>query len=140
MPGAIGPDIDFQHWRQALENRIRPALTYVVTLTLDPEIAVTRPLTLTAPTVGVKNQDPRAVEADLLLRGQVRDRQDASRFLKGALVLLEETGDRVMTDDAGRFAFSGAPRGALTLIVRSDGRAEVRQLVTVPSPQLLVDI
>ncbi len=125
---------------QALENRIRPGLTFVVTLVLDPEVAVTRPLILKAPTIGVKNQDRHEVEADRLLHGQVRDRQDPARSVKGALVVLQETGDRVMTDEEGRFAFPSVPRGLTTVVVRADGRAEVTHPVTVPSPPIVVEI
>jgi hypothetical protein len=125
---------------QALENRIRPALTYVVTLVIETEAGIARPLVLRAPKVGVKNLEPSDVIADLLVRGRVRDRQDAERNIAGALVLLQETGDRVLTDEGGRFTFSGAPRGPITLIVRADGCPEVSQTLTVPTAPVEVEI
>jgi hypothetical protein len=125
---------------QALDNRIRPVLTYVLTLVLDPEIAVTRPLTLTAPRVRVHNVDRRDMADQLLVRGRVRDSKDAARLIKGAMVLLQETGDRVLTDEDGHFAFPNAPRGPITLLVRAEGHAEVAKAVTVPAPSYDLEI
>lgn len=125
---------------QALDNRIRPVLTCVVTLVLDPEIAITSPLTMAAPRVGLKSQDAREVEADLLVRGRVRDQQDVSRAIAGALVLLQETGDRVLTDENGAFSFANAPRGPITLVVRATDRAEVAKQVIVPAATYDLDI
>lgn len=125
---------------QALDNKIRPVLTYVATLVLDPEIAVTRPLTLKAPSIAVNNHDRDELEAARLVQGRIRDQQDQSRAIVGALVLLQETGDRVLTDEDGRFAFSNVPRGPATLIVRAAGRPEVSRAITVPAPTYDVDL
>lgn len=125
---------------QALDNKIRPVLTYVATLVLDPEIAATRPLTLKAPSIGVNSFDRKEAEAALIVRGRVRDQQDQSRLIAGALVLLQETGDRVLTDEAGRFTFPNAPRGPITLIVRAVGRPEVSRAVVVPATNYDLDL
>jgi hypothetical protein len=144
IPASIGqPEqmpANFADLWQALDNRIRPALTYVVTLALDPEITFTRPLTLTAPRIELDREDPLAVRRALEVRGRVRDRQDPSRGIAGAVVLLAETGDRTMSDAEGRFVFSAAPRGRITLIVRAAGRDEVIQPATVPSDSYDVEI
>jgi hypothetical protein len=117
----------------ALDNRIRPVLTYVVTLALDPDQVITEPVVRQAPAVGVDTLDRRAAEAALLVRGRVRDRTDPTRTVSGALVILSETGGRAFSDDGGWFAFANAPRGSITLIVRADGRAETTREVTVPA-------
>lgn len=125
---------------QALDNRIRPVLTYVVTLVLDPEISFTRPLTLKAPSVGVEGFDRREQEKVALVQGRVRDREDRQRAIAGALVVLAETGDRVLTDEEGSFAFPNVERGKVTLIVRAQGRAEAAKLVAVPSPDYDLEV
>ena len=125
---------------QALDNRIRPVLTYVVTLVLDPEIGFTRPLTLAAPTVGVDGFDRREQERAGQVRGRVRDSADRQKTIAGALVVLAETGDRVLTDEEGQFAFPNVERGQITLIVRARGRPEVARHVAVPSPDYDLEV
>jgi hypothetical protein len=51
----------------------------------------------------------------------------------GALVELRETGDRTVSDEDGHFTFGAAPRGAVTLVVRSKDRGEVTWRGQVPS-------
>lgn len=126
---------------QALDNRIRPSLTYVLTLALDPEISYTSPLVLSdRPKVDMGNHDRHQMAESLQIRGQVRDRQDPKRLVAGALVVLRETGARATTDEEGQFTFSLAPRGPVTLIVRAPGRTETTWPVKVPSPTFDLEV
>lgn len=125
---------------QALDNRIRPVLTYVVTLALQPDLVEVTPLVLKAPTIKLNNVDPRAVEDALRVRGRVRDRQDPTKSVKDAVVLIRETGDWTSTDEEGRFTFERAPRGAITLVVRANGKAEVHKTTVVPAPNYDLEI
>ena len=126
---------------QALDNRIRPSLTYVLTLALDPEVTYTSPLVLSdRPTVNLDNLDRHQVAEALQIRGQVRDREDPTRAIAGALVLLVETGARARTDEEGYFRISHAPRGPVTLVVRAPGRTETTWQVTVPSPTCNLEV
>ncbi len=43
---------------QALDNRIRPSITYTVTLALDPAVEITTPLVLQPPRIGVNELPP----------------------------------------------------------------------------------
>lgn len=43
---------------QALDNRIRPSITYSVTLALDPAVEITTPLVLLPPTVRMDRMEP----------------------------------------------------------------------------------
>ncbi len=125
---------------QALDNRIRPVLTYVVTLSLQPDVVEVTPLVLKAPTIKLNGVEPRAVDDALRVRGRVRDRQDPTKSVKDAVVVIRETGDRTTTDEEGRFAFARAPRGTITLIVRANGKAEVITNTVVPSPSYDLEI
>jgi hypothetical protein len=119
---------------QGLDNRIRPVLTFVVTLGFDLAVVNRAPLTLKPPRIDLANLGRLAAENALRIRGRVRDRTDLSRNVPNALVLLNETGDRTLTDEDGYYTFDSAPRGLVTLVVRADGRAEVRAPVVVPAP------
>jgi hypothetical protein len=134
VPSNVG---DLWH---ALDNRIRPALTYVITLALDPELVVTSPLILTAPKIGIRQIDQAEVRDGLTVRGRVRDRHDPARIVPGALVLLSETGDRAMTDEEGRFRFAGVPRGPITLVVRAAGRAEISLATRAPADSYELEV
>jgi hypothetical protein len=134
MPSNVG-DL----W-SALDNRIRPALTYVVTLALDPELVISSPMVLSAPRVDLRPIAADEARHGLVVRGRVRDRQDPEQIVAGALVLLAETGDRAMTDDEGRFRFAGVPRGPITLVVRAAGREERSLATTAPAPTYELEV
>jgi hypothetical protein len=125
---------------QGLDNRVRPVVTYVVTLLLDPQHEVVSPMVLRAPSIKLAQYSGTQLTIDRRLRGRVRDRQQPDRPLTGALVLVRETGARALTDADGRFSFAGVPRGQATLVVRAEGRAEVSRGVNIPSPTLEIEV
>lgn len=126
MPANIG-DL----W-QGLDNPIHPSLTYVVTLALDPALAITSPLVLRAPVFQIQ----QIGGGSLSVSGRMADRADASHPVVGALVLLLETGGRAFTDDTGAFTIPNAPRGRVTLRVYSEGRDTQDIGVEVPGPSV----
>jgi hypothetical protein len=125
---------------QALDNRIRPSLTYVLTLALDPDTIFTSPMVFTAIT---RTRDMRAVEAEfdemLLIAGQVHEQSDRSALVEGARVRLRERGSESITGPDGSFAFR-APRGSVTLEVEAPGRKPVSKSAAVPSPNYDLEV
>jgi hypothetical protein len=120
---------------QVLDNRIRPGLSYILTLTLDPAAAITSPLVFTR-VAHVGQRDPTANDVDesLQIGGRVHDRKDATLPVSGARVVLKETGAEAMTDTNGHFTFARAPRGRVTFAVDAPGRKAVSIPAEVPSP------
>jgi hypothetical protein len=116
---------------QALDNRVRPVLTYTVTLALDPDQVYTSPLVFTS-VMGLRQKGTD--EPDSLhyrIRGRVRSEDQG---IPGATVSLKETGAEVQTREDGGFAFRARP-GALTLLVTlPDGQTASRD-IQVPSPE-----
>jgi hypothetical protein len=129
---------------QSLDNRIRPALTYVVTVALDIDVAITTPLVLKAPAVKLFEYEPgeQAALKDGLfpVRGRVRDRKDNLQPVAGALVVLKETGARTLTGDEGTFTIGPAPGGPITLIVLAAGHAETSWSRVVPAASFDLDL
>jgi hypothetical protein len=130
---------------QSLDNRIRPALTYVVTVAMDTEIEITTPVVLRPPEVKVLEASPAEQAAAIRdglypVRGRVRDRRDHTQPVAGALVVLRETGARTLTGDDGYFTIGPAPRGPITLIVLSVGREETTWPSQVPSPSFELEV
>ena len=108
---------------QSLDNRIRPSLTYVVTIALDPDVVFSGPLVFTR-TIRVQNQVSGEMSESFEIGGHVFQSETDFSGVVGATVILRETGDQTTTDSAGRFVFSRAPSGPITLVVRADEHSE----------------
>jgi hypothetical protein len=124
---------------QALDNRIRPALTYVLTLSLDTQVAFTSPIVFTR-TARLSDSKGRETARMVEVGGRVRDKANNAQALAGARVQLRETGVQVITDTQGRFVFTHAPQGPVTLVARAPGRQEVTRSLTVPAPDYDLDV
>jgi hypothetical protein len=123
---------------QALDNRIRPSLTYVVTLALDPAV-LTLPLVLTRVTRLVDDRGRQAAES-FFIGGRVREHGNPAQGVAGATVLLRETGAEVTTDEQGHFIFTRSPAGPVTLVVRAEGRPEGSRAIDVPAPNYDLEV
>jgi uncharacterized protein DUF4255/carboxypeptidase family protein len=133
----LGPKNAAELW-QALDNRIRPGLTYVVTLALDPQVVFTSPLVFTrvAHLLFEEQQDAEALE----IGGWVRDRQHPDQGVVGARVRVRGSGAEATTDQDGRFMLRNVRRGTATLVVAAPGRKEVARRVDIPAAQYEVEI
>lgn len=125
---------------QGLDNKVRPGLTYVVTLTLDPAMVFTSPIVLHTPQIGLQQVTPGGAAASLRVNGRVMDKENPSQGLSGAMVMIEQTGARAITDEEGRFQVAASGRGAITLVVRAAGRSEVKIATAVPAPDQEIEI
>ncbi|MBV8719892.1 MAG: DUF4255 domain-containing protein [Chloroflexi bacterium] len=124
----------------AIDNRARPVLTYVVTLSLDPEIVVGSKLVLGQPTIKLQQLGREEVLNGFSITGRVKDRSDTTRIVDGALVVMSETGDRVLTDDEGAFAFRGVRRGPVTLVICAPHREQTTWSFRVPASKYDVEV
>jgi hypothetical protein len=128
---------------QAVDNRIRPSLTYVVTLALEPDTVFISPMVFTSSTRtrSTLDDDDDKAEAVELIRvgGRVFDRASAAPIAK-ARVTWRERGVEATTDATGAFAFVQVPPGKLTLAVTAPGRKEVSKLTDVPAPNYDVEV
>jgi Pvc16 N-terminal domain len=116
---------------QALDNRVRPVLTYTVTLALDPDQVYTSPLVFTSVTRLRQKGAEQPDSQHYRIRGRVR-RDD--RGIPGATVCLKETGAEVESSQDGGFAFR-AREGALTLLVTLPDGQTASRAIQVPSPE-----
>jgi hypothetical protein len=124
----------------AIDNRVRPVLTYVITLALDPEVVVRSKLVLGKPVIKVEQVTDDEARNAFTIRGRVRDQADPARFMEGALVVLSQTGDRVLSDDEGAFLFRRVRRGPLTLIVCAPHREQTTWSFRVPDSKYDVEV
>ncbi|MBI4492833.1 MAG: DUF4255 domain-containing protein [Chloroflexi bacterium] len=124
---------------QALENRIRPAIHYSVTLALDLEVVFTSPMAFTRAVRMDQLNGHEPTEA-LQISGRVYDREAPKRGIPEATVVVAETGIELVTDEEGRFVLARARRGPMTLVVRAPGRPEATRTVEVPSVSYDVEV
>jgi hypothetical protein len=121
---------------QSIDNRIRPALTYTVTIPLDSEQEFTSPMVFTRRTRVFRDGDDSNVPVaeGIQIRGRVHDKKDAETSIQDAVVTLQETGATYVTDAEGRFTFR-VREGKVSLSVVVPGKPEVSRTVDVPSPE-----
>ncbi len=117
---------------QALDNRIRPALTYTVTVPLDQDLVFEAPMVFTRRTrlFGQDLDEPAAEGIQIM--GQVRDKSNTERGIPGITVLLRETGAEFITNADGQFAFK-TREGAITLIATAPTGEQATRQVDVPA-------
>lgn len=123
---------------QALENRIRPSLTYVVTTAVDPAVVHTTPLVFTSD-LRLRNADQLASEW-VQIGGVVREAKEPRREVAGARVTIRGSAVEATTDAAGRFTIPRVDKGPITIVVRAPGRPDVEHKVDVPSPSYDVEV
>src|SRR6266849_6416514 len=124
---------------QSIDNRIRPALTYTVTIPLDPEIEFTSPMVFTRQLRVFREGFDEPVAEAFQIRGRVHDKKNAEKSIANAIVTLKETGATYTTDAEGQFAFR-IREGSFNLGVVVPGKPEVSRKIDVPSPEYDVQV
>lgn len=110
----------------SLDNEIRPSISYLVTLTLDPWTEVTGPIvktytlrsgqTRTLPTFQRLAEDAFSTELTTI-GGIVRSKSKGKEPQPGLEVAIKGTGWVDKTDEDGRFILGGMPAGEYTLVI-----------------------
>jgi uncharacterized protein DUF4255/carboxypeptidase family protein len=119
---------------QSIDNRIRPALTYTVTVPLDPDMVFTDPMVFTRRMrIFGGDGDVPAAEA-IQISGRVHAGKNKDAVVPGALVRLRESGAEYVTDAEGRFAFR-VQEGKSHVTIRTPEGKEVTREFEVPSPE-----
>lgn len=125
----------------ALDNEMRPSISYVITLALDPwtevkEDSIVRTLTLRS---GQSNTLPRyrrlieETRGELsFIGGTVRDKTQDGAPTAGIEVAIKGTGLFDTTDEQGRFTLGSLPRGEYTLVAWPPEGKPGEKRITVP--------
>jgi len=117
-----------------MENELKPAINYTVTLAVDREYAFTAPMVFAKRVdvyPGVERPPQAAAESLLQVAGIVHEAQDGANPIAGAEVCVVERGQRTISDRYGRYTFRNLPPGTYTFRVTAGARIADRQ-VTVP--------
>ncbi|MBC7236730.1 MAG: DUF4255 domain-containing protein [Chloroflexi bacterium] len=124
----------------ALDNELRPSVSYILTLALDPWQEISGPIvrTLTVRSgqarlegVSRKGHLEEGTLAELsFIGGAVRDKARGGMPVPGVQVAVKGTGLFATTDAQGRFTLGSLPRGEYVLVVwPAEGRPRERRIL-----------
>jgi len=127
----------------ALDNEMRPSVSYVVTLTLDPWSIISGPLVRSFSVATGQEGNPPALERRPLtpdplqnqltfIGGTVRNRNQNGAPVADLEVNIAGTGLYTRTDAQGRFRFGGLLPAQYTLVVQSPQGQPQSKRVSVP--------
>lgn len=115
----------------ALDNQLKPTISYTVTVPLDLDITFTAPIVKTK-TIEVKGPDGVA-EQLVQIAGTVRTSGKSSQAIPQAVVIAKEVRKTVKTDKEGHYIFPKLPLGKHTIQVIVPGRKVWEKTIAVPS-------
>ena len=120
-----------------MENELKPAINYTVTLAVDRDYVFTGPMVFTKRVCFTQRGVEMEPESLLQIAGIVHAKKNGAKPIAGADVLVVERGQSVHTDQFGRYTFRNLPPGDYTFRVAAEGRTADHKL-TVPdgSPDL----
>ena len=120
-----------------MENELKPAINYTVTLAVDRDYVFTGPMVFTKRVDFTQRGVEMEPESLLQIAGIVHAKKNGTKPIAGAEVLVVERGQSARTDRFGRYTFRNLPPGDYTFRVAVEGRAADHKL-TIPdgSPDL----
>lgn len=114
-----------------MENELKPAINYTVTLAVDREYVFSAPMVFTKRVDLYPEADrppQSSAESILQIAGIVHTKGDVAQGVPDAQVLVVERGQATRSDRFGRYTFRNIPPGAYTLRVTSEGRSVDRKI------------
>ncbi|MBN1934512.1 MAG: DUF4255 domain-containing protein [Anaerolineae bacterium] len=115
-----------------MENELKPAINYTVTLAVDREYAFDHPLVLTKRVDFRSLAEQSPVESVLQIAGIVHEQKNGAQPIADAEVTVVEHGQSVRTDRFGRYSFRNLPPGQYTFRVTARERQAEHRL-TIPA-------
>lgn len=132
----------------ALDNELRPSVSYILTLALDPWQVMTGPAVRTRTLrTGQTAQPGRKPELQpetrnelVWIGGHARHKNKPDEPLSGLEIAVKGTGNLARSDQNGRFSLGGLAPGDYTLVAWLPQGKPVEFEISVPAPQGHYDI
>ncbi|MCB8942771.1 MAG: DUF4255 domain-containing protein [Ardenticatenaceae bacterium] len=129
----------------SLDNEIRPSVSYIVTLAIDPWQTLTTPLvsTLTMDMGQVEKPEEQKVLVDgtketaVTIRGTVTQNSQPQPDIQ---VAIKGTGLFTTTNEEGQFALSPLEAGDHTLVIWPASGQPQEKTISVPAPEYNIDL
>jgi len=116
----------------SLDNRLKPAINYVVNMPLDLDVAFTAPMVSTR-VLAVRGEGEMAPDERLEITGKVYEKGKPDQVIAGVTLFIKEARRTAKTDEQGRFVFRKLSQGSYTLQVRAPDREEREMVFSIPS-------
>ena len=117
-----------------MENELKPAINYTVTLAVERETVFSGPMVFTK-RVDFAWHGAEGVESVIQIAGVVHEKENVP--VADAEVLVVERGQRARTDRFGRYTFRNVPPNTYTFRVTAQGRtADHRLKIPTGTPEL----
>jgi hypothetical protein len=114
-----------------MENELKPAINYTVTLAVDREYVFSGAMVFTKRIDVTQRALEIEPESILQIGGIVHETKNGRNALPNAEVLIVERGASVRSDRFGRYTFRNVPPGEYTFRVSAAGRSAEHRL-TIP--------
>lgn len=120
-----------------MENELKPAINYTVTLAVERDYVFTGPMVFTKRLDFTQRGVEMEAESVLQIAGIVHAKKNGAAPIADAEVLVVERNQTTRSDRFGRYTFRSLPPGSYTFRVVAEGRTAEHQL-TIPagSPDL----
>ena len=134
--GVLKNTADF--W-SALDNTLKPSISYVVTVPINLDIAFTAPETKTK---AFKFRDFTGAELDTTVQisGRVHHKGKPEDGVPNAIILMKELQVTAKTDETGKYAFHSVTNGSYTVEVSVEGKKKRQLSVTIPSASYDIEL
>jgi len=123
----------------AMDNRLKPAINYVITVPLDLEYQATAPI-VRSWILRLHGEGNLIDKEWVQIEGMVCQKGKPERGIAGATLLIKETGGTANTDELGRFAFGRLSQGNYTVRVSAPDRKEREIALTIPGKSYDIEI
>lgn len=123
----------------ALDNQLKPSINFVVTLPIDPDMALTATEVRTRVFKFDGTEGGYSEEA-VQISGIVRRKGKADEVIPEAMVLVKELQMTATTDPDGKYAFNKLTFGSYTFEVAPPGEKKREVAVAVPSPDYDIEV
>ncbi len=133
----------------SLDNEMRPSVSYIVSLAMDPWQEMIEPAVRTftfnvgqsyTPQQEQSLQEGGEGEGLIYFGGSIREKGNSQKPLAGIQVAVKGTGFFTTSDAKGHYRLGGLPPGSYTLVVWPPEGKPIEQLVTLPAGESDYDV
>ncbi len=134
--GVLRNSADF--W-SALDNQLKPSISYVVTIPVEVDVAITGPEVMTK-VLQFKDRNNGRVEESVQISGFVHRKGDPGAVVPNATIVMKELQRTAKTGRDGKYTFRKVSRGSHTFEIMAPEEEKREVSVSVPSASYNIEL